>query len=130
MLATWLYVSTSLLEADAHAETAKIRSKAEIRNPKLSLTGALLFSGGHFAQFLEGPEAMLAEMKHAICADGRHKDVITLKAGESEHRRYPRWWLAYSGRATAIEKILSRSARDNDARELMLVMDEFVRGLH
>lgn len=130
MLATWLYVSTSLLTADTEAEIANIRRAAEVNNPKLSLTGVLLFSGGHFAQFLEGPAATLADMKRTICADQRHRDVITLKDGTSERRRYPTWWLAYSGRASAIEKIISQSTGEGGVEEMMLVMDLFVRDLH
>lgn len=130
MFATWLYVSTSMLGADADGEIANIRRAAEINNLKLSLTGVLLFSGRHFAQLLEGPAAGLEEMKRTICADKRHTDVITLQAGESRRRRYPNWSLAYSGRATAVDTIISTSARDSNAQEILLMMDEFVRGLH
>ena len=130
MFVTWLYVSTSLLGADADGEIANISRAAEINNSKLSLTGVLLFSGRHFAQFLEGPAAGLEEMKRKICADKRHMDVITLQAGKIRRRRYPNWSLAYSGRATAIDAIISTSARDSNAREILPMMDEFVRGLH
>ena len=55
---------------------------------------------------------------------------MALLAGKGEQRRYPKWWLAYSGRATAIEKILSESVGEGGVREMMLAMDAFVEGLH
>lgn len=57
MFATWLYVSVSLLGQNADPEIASVRTIAQSRNPKLGLTGVLIFSGHHFAQFLEGSDA-------------------------------------------------------------------------
>ena len=130
MFATWLYVSTSLLGQDADAEIAGIRSVAESRNPELGLTGMLIFSGRHFAQFLEGPDDGLEVMKTSICGDDRHTGVLTLQTNPIEKRRYGRWTLAYSGWATAIDRVLVRAARDHNTRELMNYMDEFVAKLH
>ena len=78
MLATWLYVSTSLLGSDADAEIVGIRHAAERRNPELGLIGVLIFSGHHFAQFLEGPHHGLDVMKTSIFGDARHAAVLTL----------------------------------------------------
>src|ERR1700750_2897323 len=103
MIATWLYVSSSLLLGqNADAEIANIRSIAEARNPELGLTGVLLFSGRHFAQFLESAEANLDIMKASICSDERHMGLATVQADLVEKRRYGRWALAYSGWATHI----------------------------
>ena len=79
MLATWLYVSTSLLGSDADAEIVGIRHAAERRNPELGLTGVLIFSGHHFAQFLEGPHDGLDVMKTSIFGDARHAAVLTCR---------------------------------------------------
>lgn len=125
MFATWLYVSSSLLGQNADAEIADIRSIAEARNPELGLTGVLLFSGRHFAQFLEGAEADLHVMKTSICSDDRHKGLVTLQTDPVEKRRYGRWALAYSGWATHIDRVLSDALRKNDGRKLLRYMDEF-----
>ncbi|MBR0796642.1 BLUF domain-containing protein [Bradyrhizobium jicamae] len=126
MLATWLYVSTSTLGQNADDEIASIWSIARVRNPELGLTGVLLFSGLHFAQFLEGSDAELKRMKTSICRDKRHTGLLTLQTHPTEQRRYARWALAYAGRATAIDRVLSDALRGHDGRELLDYMDRFV----
>ncbi|MDN4987549.1 BLUF domain-containing protein [Bradyrhizobium arachidis] len=128
MFSTWVYVSTSLLGDNADGEIASIRSTAETRNAELGLTGVLIFSGRHFAQFLEGPDEKLATMKLSICRDRRHADVRTLTTPSIKHRRYGRWALAYAGRATAIDRVLSDAVRAQDVGELLDYMDHFVAG--
>ncbi|MET4275742.1 MULTISPECIES: BLUF domain-containing protein [unclassified Bradyrhizobium] len=130
MFATWLYVSSSSLGQNADAEIANIRSIAEARNPGLGLTGVLLFSGRHFAQFLEGAEANLDIMKASICSDDRHTGLVTLQADPFDKRRYGRWALAYSGWATHIDRILADALRKNDGQKLLRYMDEFVATRH
>jgi hypothetical protein len=129
MFATWLFVSTSTLGQNADDEVASIRSAAELRNPELELTGVLIFSGHHFAQFLEGPGAGIEAMKTSICRDNRHAGVLTLQADRIEKRRYGRWALAYSGRAFAIDRVLSDALREHEPRELLRYMDQFVADL-
>ncbi|MCK1367323.1 BLUF domain-containing protein [Bradyrhizobium sp. 62] len=129
MFATWLYVSSSSLGQNADAEIANIRSIAEARNHELGLTGVLLFSGRHFAQFLEGAEANLDIMKGSIGSDDRHTGLVTLQADPVEKRRYGRWALAYSG-ATHIDGVLADALRKNDGGKLLRYMDEFVAKRH
>ncbi|MGY3505109.1 BLUF domain-containing protein [Bradyrhizobium sp. USDA 4471] len=130
MFATWLYVSSSSLGQNAEAEVANIRSIAEARNTELGLTGVLLFSGRHFAQFLEGEEAKLHIMKTSICRDRRHTGLLTLQTDPVEKRRYGRWALAYSGWATHIDRVLADALRKKDWQRLLRYMDEFVAKRH
>lgn len=131
MFTTWLYVSTSALEEEhASAEVDRIQSAALIRNSELGLTGVLIFSGRHFAQFLEGPGAGLEIMKASILRDYRHTSALTLQSISTERRRYGRWALAYSGRATVIDGVLSRALRKQEGRELLNYMDHFVAVNH
>lgn len=130
MFATWLYVSSSSLAQNADEEIANIRSIAEARNPELGLTGVLLFSGRHFAQFLEGTEANLHIMKTSICSDDRHTALVTLQTDRAEKRRYGRWALAYSGWATHIDRVMTDALSKNDGRKLLRYMGEFVATLH
>lgn len=129
MFSTWLYVSISLLGSSSDAEIASIRGAAETRNVELGLTGVLIFSGRRFAQFLEGPHERLGIMKASILRDSRHTDVQTLMIPDVEQRRYGRWALAYSGRATAIDRVLSDAVRERDVTELLDCMDHFVAGI-
>ena len=124
MFATWLYVST--LEENRNDEIASIRSIAQSRNPELGLTGVLIFSGRHFAQFLEGLDAGLETMKASILRDQRHRGVVTLQSQSTERRTYGRWSLAYSGHATFIDRVLSEALREHDGRKLLSYMDHFV----
>jgi FAD-dependent sensor of blue light len=103
---------------------------AQTRNPELGLTGVLIFSGCHLAQFLEGPGAGLEIMKASILRDFRHTSVLTLQFLSTERRRYGRWALAYSGRATVIDGVLSNALRRQEGRELLNYMDHFVAGNH
>jgi len=130
MLATWLYVSASALRQNVDDEIVSIRSIAQSRNPALGITGVLIFSGHHFAQFLEGPAAGLEIMKVSICRDDRHTGILTLQSHPIEQRRYGRWALAYSGWATAIDNVLSDAVRQHDAREILNYMDHFVADIH
>ncbi|WP_082885157.1 BLUF domain-containing protein [Bradyrhizobium stylosanthis] len=116
----------STLEENGNDEIAGIRSNAQSGNPELGLTGVLIFSGRHFAQFLEEPDAGLETMKAAIFRDQRHKGVLTLQSQSAERRRYGRWALAYSGRASFIDRVLSEALRDHDGRKLLSYMDHFV----
>jgi Sensors of blue-light using FAD len=125
MLRTWLYVSTSTLGANSDDEIASICSVAGRRNPQLGLTGALIFSGGHFAQLLEGPSGAVEAMKASICSDDRHRDICTLPILTLDQRRYGRWALAYSGRATVIDSVLAQAVRERDANELLNYMNRF-----
>ena len=127
MFAAWLYVSNSLLGSNADAEILDIRRAADIRNGDLGLTGVLIFSGHHFAQFLEGSEGCLETMKTSICSDARHTGIVTLQSSLVAARRYSRWKLAYSGRATCIDEVLSNAARDRNPTELLRYMDQFAK---
>jgi hypothetical protein len=129
MFSTWVYVSTSQLGDAADSEIASIRSIAETRNAELGLTGVLIFSGRHFAQFLEGPADKLVVMKTSIARDRRHTDIQTLATPSIKQRRYGRWALAYAGQATAIDRVLSDAIREQDVRELLDYMDHFVAGI-
>jgi hypothetical protein len=129
MFSTWIYVSTSLLGDTADSEITRIRSIAETRNTELGLTGVLIFSGRHFAQFLEGSDDKLVMMKASIARDRRHTDIRTLATPAIKQRRYGCWTLAYSGRATAIDRVLSDAIREQDAGELLDYMDHFVAGM-
>lgn len=126
MFSTWLYVSISTLEENENDEIANIRNTAQSRNPELGLTGVLIFSGRHFAQFLEGRDAGLETMKASIFRDQRHRGVLTLREQPTERRRYGRWSLAYSGRATYVDRVLSEALREHDGRKLLRSMDHFV----
>jgi len=134
MLATWLYLSVADLPGDAHAGVVDaIVAVSRRRNAELDVTGALIFSGSRFAQFIEGPPASIAALRAAIESDVRHRSVTTFSADTTSNRQFAGWLLAYSGHSTFVDLELRRIGEQhpNDAagasRSLKLVLAEFSR---
>ena len=98
MLERWIYISTSrLIDDDASDLVRAIVDISIPRNASLQVTGALLFTGRRFVQYLEGSAAGIAELKSSILRDPRHHDVQTIAEGPYDHRRFLTWSLAYAG---------------------------------
>jgi hypothetical protein len=111
-----LYVSRSQLQPDREQEELDGIVRASIaRNAAAEVTGALLFTGAHFAQWLEGTEAAVQAIMASIARDPRHSDVTVLQQGPAERRRFDAWSLAYSGRSTFAEVTASRALQNRDA---------------
>ena len=102
MVYSLLYVSKTLLELPAaEAEVAKIVEVANSRNGKLGVTGALVSSGSHFAQVLEGDQQAGEELMRSINDGARHMRIRIIRTAE-EPRRFPGWSMAYSGFASFV----------------------------
>jgi hypothetical protein len=134
MLTTWLYISVSALPADAQAAAIDaIVDVARSRNAGLDVTGALIFSGSRFAQFIEGPAESVATLRAAIERDVRHRNVTTIEADTSGARFFAGWSLAYSGHSTFVDRELRRIGEQHvqdeagASRNLKLVLTEFSR---
>ena len=70
---------------------------ARSRNAALGVTGALLFDGRHFSQYLEGPSQALDTLMADIDLDPRHEDVRLLHRGVLETpRRFAGWHMVYA----------------------------------
>ncbi|QHI97374.1 blue light sensor protein [Xylophilus rhododendri] len=87
------YVSQAL---GRHAAIPSILSSARRRNLALNVTGSLLFTGGYFAQVLEGEEPALAEVMALIAADARHRDIRILLDRALDMRLFSAWSMAYT----------------------------------
>lgn len=96
------YVSRSLASP---RQVEEILQSARTLNARRQVTGSLLYTGGHFAQVIEGPAATLAETMVAITADSRHDSVRTLVKGRLAERRYGDTSLAYTAAPGANELI-------------------------
>ena len=129
-----LYVSKSLLRVpedlkllDALVDTSRGRNLA------LSVTGALIFTELHFAQWLEGSRAALDELMISIGRDDRHQNVRIVKNVDSVQRRFGGWSLAYWGTATFVDRLISsvhrgegsEQARAADIRRLEDIIYQF-----
>lgn len=77
-------------------EIRSILDTARKENPRCDLTGALLFSGGFFAQVLEGPHDAVQSKFERIRSDGRHTEVSVLSCKPIASRSFADWSMAYA----------------------------------
>lgn len=75
---------------------------ARDKNRLAGITGALLFSGGCFAQVLEGPQAALEDLFETIQYDPRHDNVTILHFHPISARSFDGWSMAYAGQTDAM----------------------------
>lgn len=86
------YISRSLSAPDA---VEHILHSSRRHNTERQVTGALLFTGGHFAQLIEGSAQALADTMAAIDADPRHEAVRRLVECATPQRLYAGWSMAF-----------------------------------
>ena len=99
------YVSDALLVDPSEAEQQellawqlkRILDAAHSNNSAAGITGALLFSGRHFAQVLEGPQAAINERYRRISQDTRHNNVTPLLYEPAGERQFADWSMALCG---------------------------------
>lgn len=104
-----LYVSESRIkQTDAQSEVEKIVNYSQIKNAELGITGALIFTGEHFAQVLEGtPEAIHMLMAY-IYTDSRHENVVVMDQSPITRRRFSSWQMAYQGPSQFVSRHVAR----------------------
>ena len=101
------YISRSLATPLA---VEQILASSRHQNLRRGVTGALLFSGGHFAQLLEGPALALRETMASIDADPRHEAVTRLIEEPIARRRFNGWSMGFFdalGADDLIEQLLA-----------------------
>ena len=86
-------------EPDA-ASIADILSASRRNNPRVGVTGALLFNSGCFGQILEGPRAAVAQTFERIQQDQRHGDCLVLSFAATPRRFFQSWSMAFVGGST------------------------------
>lgn len=130
-----LYVSKSLIEpSDAGKVVLQIVKHAEVKNAQLNVTGALIFTGQHFAQVFEGsPEAISTLMAH-ICDDPRHTNIVVAYKSTITGRQFFQWRMAYNGptpfvsrQVTRLLETTSHPDAQRAAERLIYLASEFCR---
>jgi hypothetical protein len=86
-----IYISRSLLEGQIERGLSSIQAASARNNADVSVTGLLLYSGGHFLQILEGREAVIERLYQKISSDLRHTDVTRLICQRIECRQFENW---------------------------------------
>jgi len=69
--------------------------RARQRNERLGVTGVLLYSGGCFLQYLEGPPAAVLATYEHIARDPGHHQLIELMHQPVPQRLFPDWSMAW-----------------------------------
>jgi hypothetical protein len=104
-----LYISRSqIANSEAASEVDAIVATAVAFNPAHELTGALLFTGTHFAQVLEGEGASLDRLMASISQDPRHDQLMVVSRGPLAHRNFPEWSMAYFGPSQFVARHVTR----------------------
>lgn len=114
----WIYVSRSCIgSTEVEDAIARLVEQSRSKNERLEVTGVLVFDGTHFAQFVEGPQQSIVELRSAIEADERHQQVITILHGGERTRNLSGWTLGYSGRSLVITRAIRRALRDVETQD-------------
>lgn len=108
------YVSRSVATP---TQVEEILAQARALNAARQVTGSLLFTGGHFAQVLEGPAPALADTLSAITADRRHEALKILLDEALPARRFGAWSMAYAEAPGADDLIAELIASGNVTAE-------------
>ena len=108
-LTTLTYASVSGLEPEmAQAAVEAMVAKARISNAANDITGALLFTGTHFVQVLEGDAGPIDTLLRKLHADNRHDGLIITSRASLTKRRFAGWDMAYSGPSQFVTMRVSR----------------------
>lgn len=92
--AVCIYVSTAAPTLTlADIDSLLVQSRA--RNERDGLTGVLLFGGGNFMQYVEGPGAAVDALRSRIATDRRHYDVHYILHSPLDRRRFTAWTMGF-----------------------------------
>jgi hypothetical protein len=125
----WLYAShCALPSAWAPKAVEDIVAKSIQRNASLEVTGALLFNGTRFVQFLEGSADGVAAIRQSILADSRHRNVTTFMTEQQSCRIFSNWSLAYAGPSVFISDKIENMVRNipSASSEIIDMLRSFV----
>lgn len=66
-------------------------SQSRENNARTGLTGMLAVKGDDFFQVIEGPHAVVRDVREKLRVDTRHRDMRILLEEEIDYRRFPDW---------------------------------------
>lgn len=130
-----LYLShNGITDKLSNQEVHAISHKSVISNKRKDITGALIFTGTHFCQFLEGPDDAVSSLVDKIRLDPRHSDIRIVHQESVTVRRFASWSMGYKGRANYLKRYLfdivnasEGAGRETAAKAVISMMEDFVR---
>jgi hypothetical protein len=89
-----IYVSSAemLMSSD---DLMFLLTECREKNPRVGVTGMLLYKGGNFMQMLEGEQSVIMALYEKIKRDRRHKDVIKILDGQIQQRNFENWSMGF-----------------------------------
>ncbi len=96
-----VYVSHALPGGADEALLSDILAASRRNNPRVGVTGALVYSGRRFAQVLEGPAEAVESVFETIQCDPRHDSIAVLEVSSPEGRAFADWSMAFTRDARA-----------------------------
>lgn len=100
------------------AQVNEILEVSKRNNPKLEVTGVLIFYSGVFLQVLEGPEHSVKKLFGKISMDKRHYLIKTIQEGPVAKRSFPDWSMAFSNKGNFkdgwVDKVLEMANQKGD----------------
>ncbi|GAA0731763.1 BLUF domain-containing protein [Sphingomonas japonica] len=104
-----LYISRSTVSSDQSQRViSSVVDTARRRNSRVGLTGALLFTGTHFAQVIEGDANAIERLMVALRRDARHDDLRVVERQIIPNRRFTEWSMAYFGPSQFVSRHVTR----------------------
>jgi hypothetical protein len=76
-------------------EIEYLLTRARERNEEYGITGVLLYIGGNFMQYIEGPADNLELIYKIIREDKQHSGIILVTRETIEEREFGDWSMAY-----------------------------------
>jgi len=77
-----------------------VLARSRERNGQEGVTGVLLYSNGHFMQYLEGPEAGVAKIWEIIRSDPLHHRIVERSYETILLREFDQWSMAFRALGT------------------------------
>ena len=126
-------VYCSQASADLDDEViASIIATARHHNPRLGITGLLVFGQGIFFQWLEGPRDNVTGLLACIAADTRHTNLVVLSQEDDiRDRLFPEWdmeWVEAADIREVLEDALQQSSDEKQQRMLSQMLSEIQSG--
>jgi hypothetical protein len=104
-----VYVSTAVSRLSDEALEALLTDARQF-NAQAGVTGVLLYSGGAFLQYMEGPQDGVARAYERVCASRTHHAIYELLSEPIDARVFPDWFMGLS-HTTASAMLALQQAR-------------------
>lgn len=118
-----VYVSTATVPL-SEDELESLLKTSRLNNPRIDITGILLYDDGNFMQIIEGPKQAVMALYARIQVDPLHKGLITLLSHTINERLFAEWSMEFRNlRQLSVEELANASPYLEES----LLSDEYVK---